>query len=306
MESLESLSRKIGTVQDLLAVVKTMKSLAAVNIRAYERVVASLVDYEAVIQLAWHALFPLRGRMLQGRTSPGCVLYVVGSDQGMCGQFNEAIAQSAIEAHARLGEQGLEVLIWTTGERLRAAMLDARLEPQRHFTLPGSLPGITQRVLSLGHAFAGLREERGVGHFWLGHNQLRGQSSYDPQVFQVLPLADSWLERVEGERWPGRGVPLVGPPVERFFRDLFVQYLFVSLYRGLAQSMAAENAARLAAMQAAEKNIQELEEELHARHRDTRQKAITEELFDVIAGFEALEDEEREVVLATAGKTRDV
>ena len=289
METLESLSRKLGTVQDLLAVVKTMKSLAAVNIRAYEQAVASLGAYEAVVRLAWRALFPLRGRLLRTQSEPDCVLYAVGSDQGMCGQFNEALADAVLQAHARLRPQGLEVTVWTTGERMRAALLDAGLFVGRHFSLPGSLPAITALVRSVSEAFAQRSQTKEHGHFWLGHNQVRGAGSYTPQVLQVLPLADSWLEQVAEDRWPGRGLPLVGGPEALLFRDLFRQYLFISLFRALAQSMAAENAARLAAMQAAEKNIQELQESLQATYRDTRQQAITEELFDIIAGFEALE-----------------
>ena len=66
------------------------------------------------------------------------------------------------------------------------------------------------------------------------------------------------------------------------------QYLFVSLYRAFAESLASENASRLRAMQAAEENITERLEELNAQFRSERQSAITEELFDIVAGFEAL------------------
>ena len=76
------------------------------------------------------------------------------------------------------------------------------------------------------------------------------------------------------------------------FSHLFRQYLFVSFYRAFAQSLAGENAARLMAMQAAEKNIMELEEELQARFREQRQAGITSELLDIISGFEALNDED--------------
>ena len=69
---------------------------------------------------------------------------------------------------------------------------------------------------------------------------------------------------------------------------LLRQYLFIVLYRGFAQSMASENAARLMAMQAAEKNIVEMLDELKARFREQRQGNITNELLDIVSGFEAL------------------
>lgn len=290
MQTQETLKKKISTVHDLLSVVKTMKSLAAVNIHAYEQATSSLAEYEHVVDLSWRALFPRRGLMLKAKEPAQMVLFAIGSDQGMCGQFNETAAEQAHTTIKKQEQAGREVLLWTSGVRLMAAMEDAGHTPHRHFDLPGSLPGVTAVVGQMRHAFAELQQQQGVQRFLLAHNTLRGQSSYVPSTFQVLPLDATWREQLGELGWPGKGQPMFGVDVQQLFRSLFSQYLFVSLYRGLAQSMAAENAARLAAMQAAEKNILELEDELQSKYRETRQKAITEELFDVISGFEALEE----------------
>lgn len=69
---------------------------------------------------------------------------------------------------------------------------------------------------------------------------------------------------------------------------LIREFLFVSLFRACAESLASENASRLQSMQRAEKNIEELLDELHHSFHRLRQSTIDEELFDVIAGFEAL------------------
>jgi F-type H+-transporting ATPase subunit gamma len=71
-------------------------------------------------------------------------------------------------------------------------------------------------------------------------------------------------------------------------RALIGEYLFVSLFRACAESLASENASRLAAMQRAEKNIDELLESMNAAFYRLRQSSIDEELFDVVSGFEAL------------------
>jgi hypothetical protein len=67
----------------------------------------------------------------------------------------------------------------------------------------------------------------------------------------------------------------------------------ISLFRACAESLASENASRLAAMQRADKNIDELLEDLNGRFHRLRQSGIDEELFDVISGFEALSVEEQ-------------
>ena len=73
-------------------------------------------------------------------------------------------------------------------------------------------------------------------------------------------------------------------------RSLIREYLFVSVYRAFANSLASENASRLAAMQNAEKNIGERLEELDVQFHRQRQMTITEELLDIVAGFEVLKE----------------
>ena len=82
----------------------------------------------------------------------------------------------------------------------------------------------------------------------------------------------------------------MGPGIT-VLRALIREYLFVSLFRACAESLASENASRLAAMQRADKNIDELLEGLNVTFHRLRQSRIDEELFDVISGFEALSKE---------------
>jgi F-type H+-transporting ATPase subunit gamma len=72
------------------------------------------------------------------------------------------------------------------------------------------------------------------------------------------------------------------------FQGLIREYLFVSLFRAFAESLASENASRLASMQVAERNIEDRLHALTVESRQLRQSAITDELLDIIASFEAL------------------
>jgi F-type H+-transporting ATPase subunit gamma len=74
-------------------------------------------------------------------------------------------------------------------------------------------------------------------------------------------------------------------------RALIREYVFVSLFRACAESLASENASRLAAMERADRNIDELLEKLQGTFHRVRQSSIDEELFDVLSGFEALSEE---------------
>lgn len=74
----------------------------------------------------------------------------------------------------------------------------------------------------------------------------------------------------------------------QLFQALIHEYLFVSLFRAFAESLASENASRLASMQVAERNIEDRLRALSSESRQLRQDAMTAELLDVIASFEAL------------------
>jgi F-type H+-transporting ATPase subunit gamma len=76
-------------------------------------------------------------------------------------------------------------------------------------------------------------------------------------------------------------------------RALIREYLFVSIFQACAESLESENASRLAAMQRADKNIDELLEDLNRTFHRLRQDGIDEELFDVISGFEALSEQKK-------------
>ena len=75
---------------------------------------------------------------------------------------------------------------------------------------------------------------------------------------------------------------------DALFSALVQQYLFVALYRACAESLASEDASRLAAMQNAERNIKDRLDELHAEYHHQRQNSITAELLDIVAGYEAV------------------
>ena len=95
---------------------------------------------------------------------------------------------------------------------------------------------------------------------------------------------------MESEPWPSKLLPeILGG--EDTLHALIREFLFVSLFKASAESLASENASRLASMQRAEKSITELLDTMNADFYRLRQARIDEELFDVVSGFEALQTE---------------
>lgn len=287
MENLERLSRKIHMAHDLLSVVKTMKSLASVNIRQFEKAARAMVEYSKVIETGWQAFFRHHTHIKSGTSGSRAVCLVLGSDQGMCGQFNDAIVQFAIKEISALQAEGIEARCWTAGERIWPGLHEV-IVTDHYFSLPSCTEAVSDMTATIVQDFALLHEEQHIDMLLLYYNSLGRKGMYKPLSQQVLPFDSKWSEQHKKAVWPSRCLPVVGMELDAFLEHIFQQHIFASIYRAFAQSLASENAARLSAMQTAEKNILQQEELLQARYRDLRQSAITAELLDILSGFEAI------------------
>jgi F0F1-type ATP synthase gamma subunit len=140
----------------------------------------------------------------------------------------------------------------------------------------------------------GLEAHRAKGEYaqlFVFHNRPQSGALYEPVSQRLLPLDAPWAQGLAKIPWPTKPLPEVMGGGTTTLRALVREYLFISLFRACAESLASENASRLAAMQRADKNIDDLLETLHGTFHRLRQSGIDEELFDVISGFEALSKE---------------
>jgi F-type H+-transporting ATPase subunit gamma len=123
---------------------------------------------------------------------------------------------------------------------------------------------------------------------YLYHNKPSVGALYKCEQQYVSPFGDRWVKDMSHKKWSSSVLPEIIDNPELTLKSLVREYFFVSLYRACAESQASENASRMLAMQRAEKNIAGLLENLNKDYHLLRQDSIDEELFDVISGFEAL------------------
>ncbi len=292
----ESLRQKIESAGDLQSVVRTMKALAASSIGQYERSVKSLGDYYRTVELGLSVCFRAAGSsaLLTGSTkrpdADAIAAVVFGSDQGLVGQFNDVVTDHAIKALAALTNKPQ---VWAVGDRVHARLKDAGLTPVGLFSVPNSIKAITPLVgkILVEHETHHGRNE--VTELHLFYNRPTTGAGYEPVSQRLLPLDETWRRKLAEIQWPAKNLPEVIGSSTATLRALIREYLFVSIFRACAESLASENASRLAAMQRADKNIDELLENLNRTFHRLRQDSIDEELFDVISGFEALSVKEK-------------
>jgi F-type H+-transporting ATPase subunit gamma len=279
--------RKIAGAGDLQSVVRTMKAVAASSIGQYEESVSALADFNRAVELGLGACFRENGPapLTPERKAPGAIGAVVfGSDQGLVGQFNDVVADFAIQTLAALpGEHE----VWAVGQRVYERLADAGLPLRGVSPVPNSVKAITPLVGQI-LLESEARQQHGIAELHLFHNRPKSGAVYEPVNQRLLPLDEEWRRHLAELPWPTKSLPEVIGGGTETLRAFIRGYFFVSIFRACAESLAAENASRLSAMQRADKNIDELLEDLNRAFHRLRQNGIDEELFDVVSGFEAL------------------
>ncbi|MFZ2450056.1 MAG: F0F1 ATP synthase subunit gamma [Methylovulum miyakonense] len=299
-----NLRRKINSAGDLQSVVRTMKALAASSVGQYEQSVRALSDYYRTVELGLNVCLRANGLGNLKLGSDGHKAFnvagavVFGSDQGLVGQFNEVVAGYALETLAKLPGKPH---IWAVGERVHAHLADAGFPVIGLFAVPNSVKAIAPlvgRILVESETRHDPSASFGAGQgeaaeLYLFYNRPTAEAAYAPSCQRLLPLDESWRRKLSQLPWPTKNLPEVMGSDIATLRGLIREYLFVSLFRACAESLASENASRLAAMERADNNIDELLENFHSAFHQLRQSGIDEELFDVVSGFEALSNIKR-------------
>jgi F-type H+-transporting ATPase subunit gamma len=294
VETLETLRRQLRAAEDVGAVVGTMKGLAAVNVRRYQRASDAMLAYVRTIELGLQAVVRQHPETLAPQRPrrggvPREVLVVFGSDQGLCGPINRHVADRADgEASATPAPGGR--LVVAVGLRVAHELERVGLPATVSTRQPATPEAIAPHVRDLVVRIDGWRRERPTSRIRLVHARpvQRGTLSYEPDAVTLWPLDPAWLADLRARPWPTRALPSFRGPWEAAFAHLVRERLFATVYLADAASLAAIEASRLAAMQAAEHNLEERLEDLHERFHRQRQAAITTELLDVIAGAEAV------------------
>ena len=296
-DSPASLRRKIGSAADLQSVVRAMKAQAAASVGQFERSVAALGDYARSVELGLGVCF--RQEAVRAASAPPARTtaateiraIVFGSDQGLVGRFNDLVvdlAQSSLE------QLPAPAKVWAVGERVRASLLDTDMQLLGVFAVPRSVQAVASLVTDILVTVvkeAGDPEQTATAvELHLYYNRPQTGSTYAPVSQRLLPLDAHWQSGLAMQPWPTEMLPETLGELAMTLRALIREYLFVSLFRACAESLASENSSRLAAMDRADRNIDEMLAKLGDHLHRLRQAQIDEELSDVISGFKALSE----------------
>jgi len=287
MPSLQSVKRKINSVKKTQKITKAMKMVAAAKLkRAQQRILAfrpyglrmrqAITDLSVRVNRTVHPL-------LQKRPVKNVRVSVVTSDRGLCGAFNANIFRKAFQVIEECEARGAKVSVGVVGKK------GGDFFRRRHWPIHDPFINIFER-LSFEHAIeigtAGTEAYRtGVfDEIHVVYNEFKSAGQQRVIVEQLLPI-----ESFEATgTTPAQGAYLYEPDEEELLAVLLPKWAQAQIYRILLESSAAEQAARMSAMDGATRNAGELIKSLTVYYNKTRQAAITKELMDIVGGAEAL------------------
>ena len=289
METQEALKRKIHSASDLANIVHTMKAMAAAAISQYENAANSLQQYHTVVQDGIKALsYSFHLPAITSSKKDTSLLIVLGSDQGLVGQYNESITSYAIEFSKKM-RNACDFI--TVGAQVNDRMQAQGKKCIRAYNTPTSLSSITPLVTELLNAIYTYNNNSSDAEYenqrssFIIYHQKNSQGGYQPAHCQLFPLTEAWSAQALATKWPTNSYPVCQGIPNDTLSGLVTEYIFVTIFKACTDALTSENACRLEAMQRAEKNINEMSHDLNQRYNWMRQAAIDEELFDILAAY---------------------
>ena len=290
MASLKDVKIKIGGVKKTKQITKAMNMVASAKLRGAQQRIERFRPYadkffDMLNDLGGQsedAAHPLLAARAEGKTT-GIVLAT--SDRGLAGSFNVNIIAAALKFAAIKKAEGKNVKFYCVGKKGRDAVR------KLGFEIPMAIVGHMNALdfsmaTSVGNQvmedfLSGVLDE-----VFMFYGEFISLGKQPPASLPLLPVASAGKK--DGEI-PARSKDYIyEPDMDRLLAELLPRFVKVQVYRGLLDTSASEHAARMAAMDNATRNCDEMVKTLTLLYNKTRQAAITTELIDIVGGVEAL------------------
>jgi F-type H+-transporting ATPase subunit gamma len=290
MANQKEIKRRIRSVQKTQQITSAMRMVSAAKLRRAQDAILALRPYS---QQIWATMYEL-GRRQPELTHPLLRVHpdpkrlevlVIASDRGLCGAFNANVLKAGQAALVERAPKFEQITVSTIGRK--AAEFVRRRRPLEKSWLVGQGMnlGLAREV---GHYLAERYASGAVDEVVLVGNEFVSALTQRPLVVRLLPLVPEF-SRVRSYAEDAGHEPFeIEPDVNALLEVLVPQALEFTIYRALLESWAGEHAARMAAMESATRNTEELIRSLTLQFNRARQAAITKELMEIVSGAEAL------------------
>jgi F-type H+-transporting ATPase subunit gamma len=282
------IKRRIRSVKNTQQITRAMKFVAAARLRrAQERAFAARPYARAISRLVRSAALRVPGSahaLLRRREEKRILLLTVSGERGLCGAFNANVIRRTLEFLREHSAQNPAIIV--LGRKIRDAMRKQRWKIVAEHVDVTARPE-PARVAEITKEVAALYEREEVDSVYIVFNEFKSVLAQNLKLEKLLPIEPDPTTTIEEAQARSKETAVdylfEQPPAELFGR-LLPRYLQVQIFRALAESAAAEHAARMTAMDSATNNARELIDQLTLYMNKVRQAAITKEIIEVVSG----------------------
>jgi F-type H+-transporting ATPase subunit gamma len=289
MAALKDIKRKITAVAKTKQITKAMNMVAASKFKAAQARMENFRPYAAKFMDVLNSLAlrvsPDTHPLLAVREPKRIRVICMTSDRGLCGGFNTNLIKATERFIASKVKEGKDVALIPVGRkgrdffRKKISVLNERADVFGKFDISLAVQ-IARDIIS-----PFIREE--YDELYLVYNEFRNVSVQRPAVVRLFPLPSIGQEDEDVD--PNKRIEYIYEPSDEVLLDrLLPMYVRVLIFRALVETSAGENGARMASMDNATRNCEEMISSLSLKYNKARQAAITAELMDIVGGTEAL------------------
>jgi F-type H+-transporting ATPase subunit gamma len=283
MASLKQIRRRIASVKSTQQITKAMKMVAAAKLRRAQENIIKARPYSLKLRDVIRDLAAYTEReqhpLLAVREPEKVAIMIVTADRGLCGSFNSNIIRRAVDVIKV--EDTDDIRLINVGRRGHDFFRKRGYNIiQHHIELFRYLH--FGNAASIGQSVTDLYIQQELDRVYLVYNEFKSAVQQRVIVEQLLPIIPEP---------PGEGFAydfLFEPSPAAVLDGILPLYVNVQLWRVLLESNAAEQGARMTAMENATENADELIDDLTLHYNKARQAAITKELLEVVSGAEGL------------------
>ena len=291
MATLRDVLRKIGAVRKTRQITRAMNMVAAAKLRGAE---AKMESFEPYAMKFSEVLGNLASRiesdihpLLVGREKVSKVelLHFTG-DRGLCGSFNANSIHMGEKWIEEQKSKGVECSLTVVGKRGRDYFKRRGHDiNESHINVYGMIDMSFVNQITNNFIERYLTEE--IDEVYMLYTRFIGMAKQAPTLIKLIPVEPP--RGVEEEKdATGSAEYLCEPNPEELLIELLPKNVSVQIYNAFLQNETSEHAARMAAMDNATKNCNEMIDTLTLAYNKARQAAITAELMDIVGGAEAL------------------
>jgi F-type H+-transporting ATPase subunit gamma len=295
MPTLLDFRRRIRSVKNTQQITRAMKFIAAARLRRAQETAVSLRPYASGIREILRSAMsrienPEQFPLLTQRPEEKILVLVTSGERGLAGAFNANVLRQAFEFLREKSDKSIEVI--TLAKKGRDAFR------KRSWKIAAEYVDVTSRA-DLGKAreisaeVMKIYESGGADSVYLIYNEFKNVMMQTLRVEKLLPLDRSALIGHDKSVPPESASPAVDyiyeQPAAEIFSKLVPRYVEMQIFRMIAESSAAEHAARMTAMESATSNASDVIDALTLHMNKVRQAAITREIIEVVSGAAAAE-----------------